>query len=129
MKSISPKEHKDINLYQDYSIVCDPGEERHLKDLSNKIDFKVRELTKRFGKIGETRLMVMASLLIADEVHELNKKIDGDLKKINALEESLESKEKTISASKTKENEYSKIFNRVNFFPFITGSIGTEAFS
>lgn len=93
---------------QDYSIVCDSGEEQHLKDLSSKIDFKVRELTKRFGKIGETRLMVMASLLIADEAHELNKKIDGDLKKINALEERLESKEKTISASKTKENEYVK---------------------
>ena len=58
---------------QDYSIVCDPGEEDHLKKLSSQIDFKVRELTKRFGKIGETRLMVMASLLIADEMHELNK--------------------------------------------------------
>ena len=36
----------------------------------------MRELTKRFGKIGETRLMVMASLLIADEIHELNKKLE-----------------------------------------------------
>ena len=45
---------------QDYAIVCDPGEENHLKHLSSKIDYKVRELTKRFGKIGETRLMVMA---------------------------------------------------------------------
>ena len=34
---------------QDYAIVCDPGEENHLKHLSSKIDYKVRELTKRFG--------------------------------------------------------------------------------
>ena len=34
---------------QDYAIVCDPGEEHHLKHLSSKIDYKVRELTKRFG--------------------------------------------------------------------------------
>ena len=33
---------------QDYAIVCDPGEENHLKHLSSKIDYKVRELTKRF---------------------------------------------------------------------------------
>ena len=30
---------------QDYAIVCDPGEENHLKQLSSRIDFKVRELT------------------------------------------------------------------------------------
>ena len=93
---------------QDYAIVCDSGEEEHLKDLSSQIDFKVRELTKRFGKIGETRLMVMASLIIADELHELNKKIDGDLKKINSLEESLEIKEKSIKNSEIKDNAYLK---------------------
>ena len=58
---------------QDYTVVCDPGEEQHLKSLASQIDFKVRELTKRFGKIGETRLMVMASLLIADQAQELSK--------------------------------------------------------
>ena len=67
---------------QDYAIVCDPGEENHLKQLSSRIDFKVRELTKRFGKIGETRLMVMASLLIADEIHDLNQKLKINLDKI-----------------------------------------------
>ena len=71
---------------QDYAIVCDPGEENHLKNLSSRIDDKVRDLTKKFGKIGETRLMVMASLLISDETHELHKKIQNDLAKINLLE-------------------------------------------
>ena len=33
---------------QNYAIVCDPGEENHLKQLSSKIDTKVRELTGRF---------------------------------------------------------------------------------
>ena len=74
---------------QDYAIVCDPGEENHLKNLSSRIDDKVRDLTKKFGKIGETRLMVMASLLISDETHELHKKIQNDLAKINLLEKKL----------------------------------------
>ena len=91
---------------QEYSIVCDPGEEDHLKNLSSRIDLKVRELTKRFGKIGETRLMVMASLLISDELHELHKKIDRDLTKINSLEEKLQVKNKSIEDSQGKNKEY-----------------------
>ena len=89
---------------QDYAIVCDPGEENHLKQLSSRIDFKVRELTKRFGKIGETRLMVMASLLIADEIHDLNQKLKINLDKINSLENDLNTKENVILDQK-KDNE------------------------
>jgi len=96
---------------QDYSIVCDSGEEDHLKSLSSKIDLKVRELTKRFGKIGETRLMVMASLLIADDLHELRVKIDSDSTKINSLEEELKSKEKTIENNQIKNEDYLKSKN------------------
>ena len=89
---------------QDYAIVCDPGEENHLKQLSSRIDFKVRELTKRFGKIGETRLMVMASLLIADEIHDLNQKLKINLDKINSLENDLNTKENVI-LDQQKDNE------------------------
>ena len=96
---------------QDYSIVCDPGEEDHLKSLSSRIDLKVRELTKRFGKIGETRLMVMASLLISDELHELKSKINSDLSKINSLEEKLQSREKAIEDNQIKNEEYLKSKN------------------
>ena len=96
---------------QDYAIVCDPGEEDHLKDLSSRIDFKVRELTERFGKIGETRLMVMASLLIADEIHELNKRIDSELTKISSLEATLKNKNEVIES---KENERKEYFKRKN---------------
>ena len=89
---------------QDYAIVCDPGEENHLKQLSSRIDFKVRELTKRFGKIGETRLMVMASLLIADEIHDLNQKLKINLDKISSLEDDLNTKENLI-LDQQKDNE------------------------
>ena len=96
---------------QDYAIVCDPGEENHLKHLSSKIDYKVRELTKRFGKIGETRLMVMASLLIADEIHELNKKLETNIEKINSLEANIGSKDKELTDQKKESQEYIDISN------------------
>ena len=85
----------NININdQNYTVVCDPGEEQHLKSLAAQIDFKVRELTKRFGKIGETRLMVMASLLMADQAQELEKQSKDSLIKIKSLEASLDENEK-----------------------------------
>ena len=95
---------------QDYAIVCDPGEENHLKNLSSRIDNKVRDLTKKFGKIGETRLMVMASLIISDEMHELQKKIQNDLSKIAALEKNIAEKEKKLLSQK--DNEASFLDNK-----------------
>ena len=97
------------NMYnndQDYAIVCDPGEENHLKQLSSRIDFKVRELTKRFGKIGETRLMVMASLLIADEIHDLNQKLSSNLTKIEELQANISSKERILDQQQIESQKY-----------------------
>ena len=96
---------------QNYAIVCDPGEENHLKQLSLKIDTKVRELTGRFGKIGETRLMVMAALLIADEVQDLNSNLDKGIQKIQELEKLLKSKDQEIVNN---ESDNKKFVNESN---------------
>ena len=71
----------------------------------------MRELTKRFGKIGETRLMVMASLLIADEIYELNKKLETNIEKINSLEANIGSKDKELTDQKKESQEYIDISN------------------
>ena len=97
----------NININdQDYTVVCDPGEEQHLKSLAAQIDSKVRELTKRFGKIGETRLMVMASLLMADQAQELEKNSRDSLTKIKSLEASLEENEKRTVNNQNKSIDY-----------------------
>ena len=91
---------------QNYAIVCDPGEENHLKQLSSKIDTKVRELTGRFGKIGETRLMVMAALLIADEVQDLNSNLEKGIQKIEELEILLKSKDQELINNETANKDF-----------------------
>ncbi len=53
-----------------YTIACDDGEEDHLRDLAGHVDAKVKELLTSVGQVGETRLLLMAALLIADEHHE-----------------------------------------------------------
>jgi cell division protein ZapA len=52
-----------------YTIVCDAGEEEHLRQLAAVVDGKVRELLESVGNVGDTRLLLMAALLIADEHH------------------------------------------------------------
>jgi cell division protein ZapA len=58
-----------------YTIACDDGEEAHLKDLAAHVDGKAREVLSSVGQVGETRMLLMAALLIADEHHDLVAKV------------------------------------------------------
>ena len=53
-----------------YSIACDDGQEDHLRDLAAYVDKRVQELVATLGQVGDLKLLVMASLLIADELSE-----------------------------------------------------------
>lgn len=53
-----------------YRIACDDGQEGHLTELAAFVDGKVAELVAALGQVGDARLLVMASLLIADELSE-----------------------------------------------------------
>jgi cell division protein ZapA len=52
-----------------YTIACDDGEEDHLRQLAATVDAKTREVLTSVGQVGDTRLLLMAALLIADEHH------------------------------------------------------------
>lgn len=51
-----------------YRIACDDGEEPHLHTLAELVDKRVTQLVSSIGQIDHTRLLVMASLVIADEL-------------------------------------------------------------
>lgn len=53
---------------RDYTLACDDGEEQHLTDLAQYVDAKTKGLTRNFSSVGDTRLLLMAGLLIADEL-------------------------------------------------------------
>ena len=60
---------------RNYDIACDDGHEEHLRRLGAYVDQRVNDLAAAVGQIGEPRLLVMASLLIADELHEAMSKL------------------------------------------------------
>lgn len=53
-----------------YRMACADGQEDHLEGLAQMLDEKIAEMHTSFGEIGDQRLVVMAALTIADELHE-----------------------------------------------------------
>jgi len=59
-----------------YTLGCGEGEEPHLKDLAALVDMKVREAQNMVGsQASETKLLLTAALLLADEHHDLLEKL------------------------------------------------------
>jgi len=53
---------------REYLVACEDGEEEHLLELGDHLNRSVTELVRSIGQVGEARLMLMAGLLIADEL-------------------------------------------------------------
>lgn len=81
---------------RDYQIACDDGQEDHLAQLGEYVDRRVKELATTVGQVGDSRLLVMVSLLIADELAETHaelKETHAELKKASTVAENLVSAE------------------------------------
>lgn len=55
---------------REFDIACDDGQEQRVTELSREIDRRVSELARSVGQVGDQRLLLMAGLLIADELAE-----------------------------------------------------------
>ena len=55
---------------QSYLIACNAGEEDRLRALAGMVDEHVRQLAENVGQIGESKLLLMAAILLADELSE-----------------------------------------------------------
>ena len=51
-----------------HQLQCDDGQETRLKRLAGYIDKRVSDLAQNHGQIGDTRLLLLTSLLVADEL-------------------------------------------------------------
>ena len=76
-----------------YQIACDNGQEAHLEKLGDYIEDRVKELVTSIGQVGDARLLVMVSLLIADELLEAYSEL-STLRDANGAAGRLEQEEK-----------------------------------
>jgi cell division protein ZapA len=59
-----------INGYS-YILGCADGEEPHLFALAADLDRRIQEIKASTGPGGEARLLLMAALMLSDELHDL----------------------------------------------------------
>jgi len=57
---------------RDFPVSCEDGQEPRLRRLAQYIDSKVADFTKSMGQVGEARLLLLAALVIADELSDAN---------------------------------------------------------
>jgi cell division protein ZapA len=63
-----------INGYA-YMIGCKDGEERHLEAMGDEVGRRIDSLRLGPGPSSEARMLVMAALLMADDIFEMRKKL------------------------------------------------------
>jgi cell division protein ZapA len=69
-----------INGYG-YILGCADGEEEHLRALATDLDRRIDEIKASTGPTGEARMLLMAALVLSDELHDLREQgsqPDGD---------------------------------------------------
>jgi len=81
-----------------FRLACEDGQEEHLQALAKDLDERIEQLREKFGEIGDTRLTVMAALMVADELAEANRKIRRLEEEASALQDA-----RVVAADRAKE--------------------------
>ncbi len=64
-----------INGYA-YTVGCKDGEEQHLISMGNEVERRIESIKAAAGQSGEARMLVMAALLMADDLFEMQRRLD-----------------------------------------------------
>jgi cell division protein ZapA len=59
-----------------YDIACDDGQEAHVAYLADVLNSRLMALTETVGQVGEARLLLLAGLLVADELVEARSRLE-----------------------------------------------------
>ena len=65
-----------INGYT-YTVGCEDGQEAHLEAMAAQVETRVESIKALGSQSGEARLLVLAALLMADEIHDLRVEADS----------------------------------------------------
>ena len=54
-----------------YNVACRDGEEAHLRSVAAMVDQRARDATEALGSLTETRQLLFAALMMADDIKEI----------------------------------------------------------
>lgn len=83
-----------------FRMACDDGQEDHLLRLAAEVNGKVDQLKGAFGEIGDTRLTVMAAIMVADELADTRRRLKAAETELVTLRET-----RTLMVERSDERE------------------------
>src|SRR4051812_46553672 len=63
---------------REFPLSCADGQEPRIRRLAQYVDAKVGDFTKILGQVGEARLVLLAALVIADELSDANEALQQE---------------------------------------------------
>ena len=63
---------------REFALNCEDGQEPRIRRLGQYIDSKVADFVKDNGQVGEARLILLAALIIADELSDANEALQRE---------------------------------------------------
>jgi cell division protein ZapA len=82
-----------------YVVGCEDGQEAHLQRLAGLIDAQVRQVGQDVGQLGETRLMLMGALLLADDLTDVKGRLAEAQAQTARLTAALENADEAAAAA------------------------------
>lgn len=67
-----------------FALSCEDGQEERTRRLAQYLDIKIREFVRNVGQVGELRLLLLAALVITDELAEANQALDEERRRARA---------------------------------------------
>lgn len=79
---------------RNFTVACDNGQEDHVAELAAYLDHHVQQLSDSLGAVGDARLMMLAGIMVADELSDTVAKLE----ELEAEVESLRANQQALSA-------------------------------
>jgi len=71
-----------------YTVGCDNGQEDHIAELASYLDHHIGQLKEGMGPVGDMRLLLLAGIMVADELSETVAKLEALETEVAELRES-----------------------------------------
>jgi cell division protein ZapA len=85
-----------------YRLECDDGEEQHLLTLAGEMGQHVEVLKDRFGQVGDDRLLLMAGLMLADQLAEARNQLEETNTLLAGIRDDKSATDELIAAAQAK---------------------------
>lgn len=105
---------------RDFEVACQDGEEHFLKSAAAMLDAEVAVLSDQIGRMPESRMLLMAGLMLADKTAGVDEQLQG-------LEQKLAAQDKLIEELRSRPEPPAKTVEVAVIPPQLTESLAEIA--